>query len=434
MKITKTLLASLLALATVATASAQQKVNSRVQTTPDQAATKIYITGSTAFRSATVAAITTVVGASPTSWDGLSNGVTSASNANAVTWVGGSISGSPVIIKASWSGSAAGVQTVAGSLPVRFLDDSAAVGSNNSDPRVTTNPAEVATPHVAMSDVFQGSTPFNGTFLGVPYNNLLRTAVGVVTFKWVASNGFPTPANATDAALQQLFSAGFAPLALFTGNGTGNGTTRNGDQLKVVYATGRNPDSGTRLTALADIGLGALATVVQYKPTVSGDTLTTLVKYPIETINGVSTGSAGNSGESSGSSLRTFMNKTLTQAAYQTEDPSATGGYMITYLGVSDANNVLPGGSGQGSFPAVELAFNGVTFSQNAVIQGSYGFWGYEHVMKRSNQTGLPSTFGTNLANALLATTTAVLSPNIALTDMAVSRGGDGTPIGPNYL
>ena len=54
--------------------------------------------------------------------------------------------------------------------------------------------------------------------------------------------------------------------------------------------------------------------------------------------------------------------------------------------------------------------------------------------MYRSTQTGLPKTFGDNLATRLNNTTTASLSPNINIADMAVSRGGDGTPIFPNYL
>lgn len=414
MKTSKLLLVGFLTLAAIGTAAAQ---------------TKIYITGSSAFRSATVNGISAVVGVSPTAFD-----TTSATGANAVTWTGGSVGGQPVTIKASFSGSGGGIQTVAGSLNVRFLPDGA-TGGSQPDPRNTANPAEVAVPHVAMSDVFQSSTQFNRTFLGVNYNNLSDTLVGVVTFKFVASNGFPAT-NISNAQGQQLFSAGFTPLALFTGNGTGNGidTPRNNDQLRVVYATGRDFDSGTRLTALAVFGLGPLATVKQYQPTVSGTTITALNLYPVTTINGISTGSPGNGGESSGSTLRAFANKTLTQAAYQREDSSATGGFLVTYLGVSDANTVLPGGSGAGAAPAVELAYNGVAYSTQAVQQGNYGFWGFEHLMYRSSQTGLPKTFGDNLATQLNNTPTATLSPNINLTDMAVSRGGDGTPIFPNYL
>lgn len=417
MKTSKILLASLLAAATVASASAQ---------------TKIYVTGSTAFRSIAVNAITSVVGVGPSAYDGGTSGVTSATNANAATWTGGTINGTPVIIKASWSGSAGGIQTVAGSLTNRFLVDSA--NTTALDPRNPANPAEVATPHVAFSDAFQGSTFFNRTFQGVTYNTLTDTQVGVVTFKWVASNGFPGT-NLTDTQVQSLFRSGFAPVAVFTGNATGTGIpTRNGDQLQVVYATGRDFDSGTRLTAFADTGVGALATVVQYRPTVSGTTLTSLVKYPITTINGVSTGSLGNGGESSGSTLRNYLNKTLTASAYQTEDSGATGGYLLSYLGVSDATRVLPGGVDAGPSPAVELSFNGVPFSTNAIEQGNYSFWGYEHVLYRSTQTGLPKTFGDNLSNQILSLSTAALSPNVAISDMAVQRASDGTPIVPVYL
>ena len=196
------------------------------------------------------------------------------------------------------------------------------------------NPAETAVPHVAMSDNFQGSTLFNRTFLGVTYNTMTDTPIGVVTFKWVASNGFPGT-NITDTQAQQLWGAGFAPLALFTGNATGNGTVRNGDQLKVVYATGRDPDSGTRLSAFADAGIGALATVVQYKATVAGDTVTGLVKYPIQIINGVSTGSLGNSGESSGSSLRAIHEQDPDCECVSNRRCQRDRGYLMTYLGVS---------------------------------------------------------------------------------------------------
>jgi len=148
----------------------------------------------------------------------------------------------------------------------------------------------------------------------------------------------------------------------------------------------------------------------------------------------VSTGSLGNGGESSGSSLRGFTNKVLTASAYQTEDGSANGGFLLTYLGVSDATTVLPGGSGAGAAPAVELSFNGVPFSTNAVQQGSYSFWGYEHVLYRSTQGGIQKTFGDNLSNQILSLSTASLSPNVAISDMAVQRGGDGSPISPVYL
>lgn len=80
---------------------------------------------------------------------------------------------------------------------------------------------------------------------------------------------------------------------------------------------------------------------------------------------------------------------------------------MLTYLGVSDANAVLPGGVAAGPTPAVELSFNCVRYSASLVEQGTYSFWGYAHVMYRSTQTGLPKTFGDNLSNQVLSLSTA---------------------------
>ena len=78
---------------------------------------------------------------------------------------------------------------------------------------------------------------------------------------------------------------------------------------------------------------------------------------------------------------------------------------------------------------AVALNWAGVPFSQTAVMNGQYTFWGYEHIMWRSTITGVKSTFATNLKNNLLAATSATLNPNVALGDMQVSRTGDGGPI-----
>src|SRR4029079_748525 len=94
------------------------------------AQTKIYITGSTAFRSAATTAIDATLSGTVTK----ASDNASFTSANAVTWTGGNIGGSQVPIKSAGSGSFGGGQTVAGSLPVRFLPDGAA-GTANPDPR-----------------------------------------------------------------------------------------------------------------------------------------------------------------------------------------------------------------------------------------------------------------------------------------------------------
>lgn len=389
-----------------------------ISATTLQAQTKIYITGSTAFRSATTNAIDAV----------LSGTVTKASDnatftsANAVTWTGGNIGGTPVTIKASWSGSGAGIQTVAGAptFTVRFLPDGA-TGTSNPDPRQSGNPNEAAVPDICMSDVYQAATPFNGTFNGVTYANLTDNVVGVVTFVFAASKNFPIGTGAgtsssysmTPQLAQVLFPGGLIPLSMITGSA--------GDHDIGVIATGRDFDSGTRLTAMAETGVGVSTLLTQYKPTVSAGAVTDLTLYPRTTINGVDTQVAGNSGESSGSTLRAFLNNTVNASAAQQVDGTLTGGFLMTYLGVGDYNSV--------SANAVKMKYNGVDFSQLAVQEGQYTFWGYQHLDYKNTLSGVKLTFATNLKNNILSSTSATLNPNVALNDMKVQRFADGGPV-----
>jgi hypothetical protein len=391
-----------LALSIVSTASAQ---------------TKIYITGSTAFRSSTVTAIGTVLQGTVTTAADNAN----INSANAVTWSGGNIGGVPVTIKASWSGAVGGTATVAGSLPVRFLPDGA-TGTANPDPRNSANPAEVATPDITMADQFQASTQFNGVVQGVTYQTLISDIVGVVTFRWIASNGFPAGQSMTTQLAQYAFGNGAMPLALFTGDAN--------DNTKLVYATGRDPDSGTRTVAFAESGIGVFSVVKQWRPVISGTEVTSQALYPVQTINGISTQFPGNGGESSGSTLRGFTNRTLSEAAYKAASATATAGYYVTYMGTQDAAAVL----GAATLPAVSLKWHGVDFSTTAVQEGQYTFWGYQHLQYRPGLAGEKLTFATTLANQIKNTSAATLAPNVKLSDMKVSRVADGGIVSANYF
>ena len=418
MKLLKYLAAGLLAVSLfAATASAQ---------------TTIYITGSTAFRGATVNAISALLAGTGTIVTASDNATLT--SANAVTWTGGSVGGQPVTIKASWSGSAGGIQTVAGNtaalMTVRFLPIGAS-GSANADPRNTANAAEVARPDIAMADNLQSSTLFNGTFLSKTYLHLSDTTVGVIPFRFVASAGFPTGKSMTPNLAQYLYTSGIVPLALFTG--------QSGDEAKVVYAGGRDPDSGTRVVTFAETGIGVFSGVQQYLPTFDSQSpshITGLSLYPATTINGVAVG-IGNGGESSGGTLRGYTNHVLDASAYDPGAAGYTAGYLMTYLGVSDAASAIAG-----SPAGVPLLWNGVDFTTGAVIEGQYTFWGYEHIMWRSNlgdgsADGGPvvkKNFATNLANGILGTSDAALSPNVKLSSMQVSRLQEGAQIGANYF
>jgi hypothetical protein len=413
MKTLKNLLAITIALTMVGTVSAQ---------------THIYVTGSTAFRSSAVGAINTLVGKTPDAWDGNSSGVTTSTNANAQIW-----NTATYIVKASWSGSTGGIQTVAGApnFNVRFLanigTNGVVAGSNNSDPRGSSSTnAEAHVPDMNFADTFQGGTPFNGKVNGVTYANETDNSIGIVTFRWTASENFPGT-NMTPQLAQYLYTnVGVAPLSLWTGNSV--------DAAKVVYAGGRDPDSGTRATTYAESGIGIFTGVQQWQPiNISSGVIGDIQLYPPETVNGISL-PQGQGGESSGSSLRAFLTNTLSATAAG-EYNGATTAYLMAYLGVSDSNGVISGQVAPNG-NAVGLTWNGVAFSQTAVEQGQYTFWGYEHLdyvgnLDGNSGTGGKLAFATNLKNGVAGSSSATLNPNVALGDMQVQRFSDGGNVQP---
>jgi hypothetical protein len=403
MKISKTLLGAIALLGMTGIASAQ---------------TKIYLTGATSFRAIINNQIDTLLGYPGNSSVTKASDNATFTSANAITWTGGTIGGTPVTIKVSYSGAAAGIQEVAGApnFPVNFLPDGA-TGTSNTTPTTSGAPHESAVPDIVTSIVYQGTTPFNGTFQGVTYAKLVDNVVAVSAFTFAGSKGFPTGQSVTPQIAQTLFPAGVVPLSEFTGN--------DGDLNTGVIATGRNADGGTRLNVMAETNVGVNTTLSQYKPTISSGTVTGLALYPASTINGISY-TQGDGGESSDSTLRTFLPNVVSPAAAQQVDPTLTGGYLVTYIGVSDFNAV----SGSG---AVALNYNGVPESQTGIIEGSYTLWGYAHIDYRSTlgngSTGGPAvklTFATDLANQIYNSTTSTLSPNVSVPDMKVQRFGDG--------
>ena len=125
--------------------------------------TVIHITGSTAYRANTHNAIMHILGGTPAT--GTANTLPAGSGyAYTGSSLGGAgqaifhgfYSGNEVLVETSWSGSAAGIQTVAGSLPVNFLDDSTSTtttGNGGLSAGVNSQ-----TPDVTMADCYQAST------------------------------------------------------------------------------------------------------------------------------------------------------------------------------------------------------------------------------------------------------------------------------------
>jgi hypothetical protein len=224
---------------------------------------------------------------------------------------------------------------------------------------------------------------------------------------------------------QALWKNGSLPLALFTGN--------TGDENTHVFAIGRDADSGTRLTAFAESGVGVFTEVYQFVPTnangmiTSGNTaaMTGQQYYPLEVINGI-TYVAGNGGYSSGGNLAFAMRQNNTL--------SAIGGYYVTYLGLSDTATALAGN-------ASVMSYNGVTYSQQAVQEGQYTFWGYEHLDYRTdlgnagtaNPNANVKVVADQIANQIKGTAATALISGLPLGGMKVSRPTDGGLVSNNY-
>src|ERR1700722_2232667 len=343
MKAPKFFLAGLLALSTVGVAQAQ---------------TVVHITGSTAFRAAVHSAITNILepgfvyAYTGTSFTGASQAIFTG------TAISGGIS---VIIKTSWSGSLAGIETVSQAVPSTvgtFLTNSTSqsAAGTASAPAVYDAPL---IPEVCMSDGFQFTSQY-------PSPVLTAQTVGAVTFKFLKNFNAPADlTNMTPLLAQALWENGRLPLSMFSGHPSDSNT--------IVYAIGRDPDSGTRKTAFLETGVQTFvssltpAIVVQYQPlNASGvvnkanpAAITSQQFWPAETVESINF-VQGDAGYSSGGDLAWAMR--------------ATSPYIyVTYLGLSDAATAEAG-------DAVELTYNGIPYSDAAVQNGLYTYWTYEQL------------------------------------------------------
>lgn len=393
------------------------------------AQTDIFIAGSNGDRTATNTAISHILTGTVT----FSGNNADPTKANFGVFKGGSFNGNPVNVHVSYIGATGGVKAVAGSQTVKFvLTSSTGVVP---DPTVSGNPNQAVVPDFAVSTNFQATSPYIGTYQGNPYVQLDDQLIGVTGLKFLASPGFPGD-NVTSQSLEALYLSGAQPVAVFTGNPA--------DQNKTVYAIGRNTDAGQRYIALAEPKVGGSnvtavnAVVKQWKPTVSGaaagvggfvvgGTVNSHVLWPVETVSGVSSQFAGNSGYATGATLAPALTVTIGPSVYTAENPSATAGYYLGYVTPGDADTIaIPNG-------AVELKYNGVPYSVENVRQGKYTAWVYSHLLYPSSFSGLKRQFADALANQV-KTVDAVAGGGILIDTVKVQRFSEGGNVTPIYF
>jgi hypothetical protein len=395
MKAPKFLLAGVLALSVAGVARAQ---------------TVVHITGSTAFRSAVHNAITQIL--QPGFTYGYS-GSTFSSASQAIFTGTAYTNGINVIIKTSWSGSLAGIETVSQAVPSTvgtFLTNTTpqSTGGTSGAPAVYDPPL---IPEVCMSDGFQATSQY-------PFPVLQAHTVGVVTFKFLRNAAAPSSlTNMTPLLAQALWINGSLPLSMFTGN--------SNDVNTIVYAIGRDPDSGTRKTAFLETGVQTFVAnlnptiVEQYQPTNASGVVNKAnpgailgqAPWPAETVDNISF-VLGDAGYSSGGDLAWAMR-------------ASSPFIYVTYLGLSDSATAEAGG-------AVELSYNGIPYSDAAVQNGQYTYWTYEQLDYLPSY-GTTDANGKALADSLAAQ---IISTNAAavgelLSTMHVTRQQEGGPVTP---
>ncbi|MDR3401062.1 MAG: hypothetical protein P4L99_01085 [Chthoniobacter sp.] len=264
----------------------------------------IYITGSTAFRAAAIAAIGSVTHLGNTS--GVNGIVANGGTGNDTTytnstppagtsttgtqnttfiWEGGYITNSdssttPVTVCATFTGSTGGYETNMGSLAIPFLPDgssgttankSAYADAAGSIPNLTTftytdsssnshngfYPTTVlVVPQLNFGDSFQSSTLFTpgSIALGSPYNTTATfvqgndNPIGFVTFKWLASKNFPLGTGSTGVDQGTIFGSGYRVSSI---NVNSNSLINlfTGGSIPLSQLTGSTGDQTTQLFA-----------------------------------------------------------------------------------------------------------------------------------------------------------------------------------------
>jgi hypothetical protein len=440
-KTIKITLAGLLALAFTNLASAQ---------------TVLHITGSTAYRAATLVAISEILQSGYEVGYVTSTGSSEAyTKANIVVFSGTTTSGLQVVIQTAFFGSIGGVCDVAGGLTVgpggtAYTDGqtigwltatssqlaaasvsfSGGVYTVSGGQPVAAASAQydaAAVPDATLSDSFQSAAP---TTYQKP--KLKDNIVGVVPFVWIVAPGTTAAVGKVTKLTSANAKKAFDGTLLLS-----NLTGKSGDKGTNVYLVGRDQDSGTRVAAITDTGFGSekkgtiYNDIQQYQPLFNGATEPTSPP-PTPPTGGQITGAAlwpatgsvdsipsplGDSGYNSGSLVGEAIAET-----------SAYTNWLIAYVGLNDGVTALGNTNNFVlEFNSGSLTYSDGTWDVSGVEDGSYTFWGYEHLDYLSSLSGDQLTVAQDIGSEILSAT-AIVS-GVEISSMTVHREYDGGPI-----
>jgi len=345
----------------------------------------VYITGSTAFRPAAFLAISNLLYSVANPSVTISTYKPTGAATNDPTLASfdlfsNTVAGTPTIVKAAWSGSEAGIIDATDAATQKFLSDSFLNGPagvttiNQNAPSAT----DLQFVDIAFADNDQSHSRTTSP-------SLASTFIGVIPFVWVKNTQTNPPAsynaitNVTDPQLRVALN-GSARAGLITGN--------VGDS-NFVYVAGRDFNSGTRVNTLLDTQYGIANSAI---------------KQIIIQADGSDTNYVASSGgQSSGGTLATTLTYPGTIQATDAIHANNGGYYAIAYLGLYDADAALGINTTTTppTYPAVQLTYNGVNESSNAVVTGQYSFWGKEYIYQGASASTTGAAFYTSLVGEI---------------------------------
>ena len=265
----------------------------------------------------------------------------------------------------------------------------------------------------------------------------------MIVFEWVAGNGAPANLTNINPLLAQGVLAGAMPLSQFTGLNADSGT--------IVYAAGRDFDSGTRVSQLAESGISVFGGVQQVQPIITGGsagtasaTMSGLQLWPAATVLGQAF-AIGNSGFASGGTLADNLATPGSGTANTTTGiPAAQQlafgpGFLVGYLGRNDAarackTSVIAGNTARRLTWNGAADWNGTTFTSAgvptggyndaAVQEGLYSLWEYEWLAYRTTIPANPKAVADAIAARIINFDATV--SGIKLSTMNVSKPVEG--------
>ncbi len=410
---------------------------------------EVFITGSTAARANVFDAISAASGgvfdSAPTfiTDSGAYPGAAPTGSSNEYTAYG-TIGGVNYCICAAWTGSEAGlfaIQHFSGGLANPILASTLggnpaypnAVIPGTPEPTTFVNPNTgadfSAAPDLSMADTSQ-AVSLSATPALHDYG-----IVGAVTFEWVKGyNSTPDSSwnditNVTEMQMNNLL-AGPVNASYLTGN------TADSD---LVFAVGRNRASGTHQNTMIDTLHGTTTPVDQWVANdatySSSGVLTIGAVESLSTAGGID--EVFNDGYDSGGNVAKTLEcdeagsqNVISQGSVEATTPLV----MIGYLGISDATTAIGGG-------AKALTLDGMTESDALVEQGTYSFWGHEHLYGEVTEDSQVEAVAQKLAGTTVVTAFGQTPTGSALQNAGGLGGGEANPgstqssiISPEYM